>query len=98
MSRALRVAWLGHRAAKGGDGIITYSREITEGLRERGAQVLFFHHAPEFQDDDSIALDAVKLSHRLVLSPPRTRRVLGGQLRLPEVALVPVSFSFSTPG
>ena len=97
MSRPLRVAWLGHRAAKGGDGIITYSREITAGLRDRGVQVLFFHHAPEFRDDDdSIALDAVRLSHRLVLSPPRTRRLVEAKLRSLEVDLVHVSFSFST--
>ena len=96
MSDGLRVAWLGHRAAKGGDGIITYSREITAGLRDRGVQVAFFHHAPEFQDDDSFALDAVRLSHRLVLSPPRTRRLFEAKLRSLEVDLVHVSFSFST--
>ena len=96
MSTPLRVAWLGHRAAKGGDGIITYSREITAGLRARGVEVVFFHHAPEFQDEQSIALDAVKLSHRFVLSPPRNRRLLEAELRAQAVDLVHVSFSFST--
>jgi len=92
----LRVAWLGHRAARGGDGIITYSREITAGLRARGVQVVFFHHSPEFQDEESIALDALKLSHRLVLSSPRTRRQFVEKLRAQQVDLVHVSFSFST--
>jgi glycosyltransferase involved in cell wall biosynthesis len=92
----LRVAWLGHRAAQGGDGIITYSREITNGLRARGVQVIFFHHSPEFQDEQSVALDALKLSHRFVLSPPRTRRQFVKQLHHHEVDLVHVSFSFST--
>jgi len=59
-------------------------------------QVLFFHHAPEFQDEQSIALNAVKLSHRFVLSPPRTRRLLEATLRAQEADLVHVSFSFST--
>jgi len=95
--RPLRVAWLGHRAAQGGDGIITYSREITAGLRSRGVQVVFFHHSPEFQDEESnIALDALKLSHRFVVSRPRTRRQFVEQLRRNQVDLVHVSFSFST--
>jgi glycosyltransferase involved in cell wall biosynthesis len=96
--RPLRVAWLGHRATQGGDGIITYSREITNGLRARGVEVIFFHHSqsPEFQDEQSVALDALKFSHRFVLSPPRTRRQFIDQLRRHEVDLVHVSFSFST--
>ena len=39
----LRVAWLGHRSTTSGDGIITYSRETTAGLRARGVDVVFFH-------------------------------------------------------
>jgi hypothetical protein len=35
--RGLRVARLGQRSALGGDGLITYIREITRGLRELGA-------------------------------------------------------------
>ena len=35
----LRVAWLGHRSATGADGIITYSREITAGLRDWRSQM-----------------------------------------------------------
>jgi glycosyltransferase involved in cell wall biosynthesis len=96
-SPALRVAWLGHRSATGGDGIITYSREITNGLRERGVEVLFLHHARDQPDDEgSIALDAFALSHRLVLSPPRTKRRLLDLLRLHSVDVVHVSLAFSS--
>jgi glycosyltransferase involved in cell wall biosynthesis len=96
MSR-LRVAWLGHKSAKAGDGIITYSREITAGLRARGVDVIFFHHSPELVlDDGSVALDAVSLSHRIVISRPRAKRMLIDLLRHHDVDLVHASFSFSS--
>jgi len=93
----MRVAWLGHRSTTGADGIITYSREITNGLRDRGVDVLFLHHARDQADDDtSIALDAFALSHRLVLSPPGSKRKLLDLLRAHEVDLVHVSLAFSS--
>ncbi|HSR24912.1 MAG TPA: glycosyltransferase family 4 protein [Candidatus Eisenbacteria bacterium] len=93
----MRVAWLGHRSATGADGIITYSREITQGLRERGVDVLFLHHARDQVDEEgSIALDAFALSHRLVLSPPGSKRKLLDLLRAHEVDLVHVSLAFSS--
>jgi glycosyltransferase involved in cell wall biosynthesis len=93
----LRVAWLGHRSATGADGIITYSREITNGLRQRGVDVLFLHHARDQADDEqSIALDAYALSHRLVLSPPRAKRKLLSLLQRREVDLVHASLAFSS--
>ena len=93
----MRVAWLGHRSATGADGIITYSREITNGLRERGVDVLFLHHARgQVAEEGSIALDAFALSHRLVLSPPGSKRKLLDLLRAHEVDLVHVSLAFSS--
>lgn len=93
----LRVAWLGHRSATGADGIITYSREITKGLRERGVEVVFFHHARGQTDDDqSVTLEALALGHRLVLSPPGSKRKLIDLLRRHEVDLVHVSLAFSS--
>jgi len=95
--RHLRVAWLGHRSTPEADGIITYSREITNGLRERGVEVVFFHHARDQTDDDqSVALEALSLSHRLVLSAPGSKKKLIDLLRRHEVDLVHVSLSFSS--
>ncbi len=97
MNQPLRVAWLGHRSVTGGDGIITYSREITAGLRERGVQVLFFHHARGLDDDEgSVALDSLNLSHRLVISRPGSKRRLSDLLQHREIDLVHVSLSFSS--
>jgi glycosyltransferase involved in cell wall biosynthesis len=95
-SRPLRVAWLGHRSTSSGDGIITYSREITDGLRQRGVEVIFFHHSPELADAQSVVLDAFSLSHRLVVSRPGTRRRLLDMLRQHRVDVVHVSFAFSS--
>lgn len=91
----MRIAWLGHRSASGADGIITYSREITAGLRERGLEVIFFHHAQDAAGDDSIALPALTDSHRFVIPKPGAGRRLRNLLRRHEVDLVHVSLSFS---
>lgn len=97
MTQSLRVAWLGHRSTTGADGIITYSREITAGLRDRGVEVVFFHHARDQADDEqSIALDAFSVSHRFVLSPPGGKRKLLNLLRTHGVDLVHVSLAFSS--
>ena len=97
VQRPLRVAWLGHRSATGADGIITYSREITSGLRQRGVEVVFFHHARgEADDDQSVALEALAFGHRVVLSPPGSKRKLIDLLRRHEVDLVHVSLAFSS--
>jgi glycosyltransferase involved in cell wall biosynthesis len=95
----VRLAWLGHRSATGADGLITYSRQITAGLRDRGVEVLFLHHSRDFPGEaqaDSIALEAVSLSHRLVIARPGVRRRLADLLRRRQVDLVHVSLSFSS--
>ncbi|HEX6548922.1 MAG TPA: glycosyltransferase family 4 protein [Candidatus Dormibacteraeota bacterium] len=94
--RPLRIAWLGHRSTRGADGIITYSRETTAGLQRRGVDVIFFHHEPALADDRSVVLDALALSHRLVISRPGGRGRLVDLLRAHEVDVVHVSFSFSS--
>ncbi len=92
-----RVAWLGHKAAGGGDGIITYSRELTAGLRARGAEVFFFHHAPEAdREGTSICLDGYRVSNRFTITRPASRRKLIQFLKDERVDVVHVSFSFSS--
>lgn len=96
----MRIAFLGHRSSRGAtDGIITYSREITEGLRRRGVEVIFFHHAAgaggSEGDEQSVALPALTRSHRFVLPQPGARRRLSALLERHGVDLVHVSLSFS---
>jgi glycosyltransferase involved in cell wall biosynthesis len=99
----LRVAWLGHKSAGIGDGIITYSRELTDGLRRRGVEVAFFHHGEAAEHADlteraaeaSVALEALPVSpQRWVITSPRSRRRLIDWLKRNRVDVVHVSYSF----
>lgn len=92
----MRVAWLGHRSATAGDGLNTYSREMTRGLLERGLDVVFFHHDPGQAGDGSIALDPYRVSNRLLVERPGSRRRLEDLLRWHQVDIVHVSLSFSS--
>lgn len=92
----LRVAWLGQRSSGAGDGLITYSREITRGLRQQGAEVLFVHHDAESAGPRSVALEAVALGERFRISAPGTARRLAELLTGHRVDVVHVSLSFSS--
>ena len=96
MSGGLRVAWLGQRSATTGDGLITYSREITHGLSQRGIRVDFFHHEPELAGEGSIALPALTAPRGFRIAAPGARRRLAGLLRQRQVDLVHASLSFSS--
>jgi glycosyltransferase involved in cell wall biosynthesis len=96
----LRIAWLGHRSSKLGGGMATYSREIIERLRERGAHVTFFTHGikdePELPVDDTVALDSHTLVRPLVFSGRRARRQLIDGLENHDFDLVHANFWFSS--
>lgn len=96
---SVRVAWLGHNAPGKGDGIITYSREMTSGLKRRGVEVVFFHHAvdpsPGDADGDCVALEPFFTTQRVVISRPGSTRRLTECLLDRRIDLVHVSLSFS---
>jgi glycosyltransferase involved in cell wall biosynthesis len=87
---------LGQRSATTGDGLITYSREITRGLSRRGVRVDFFHHEPELAGEGSIALRALTAPRGFRIAAPGARRRLAELLRQRQVDLVHVSLSFSS--
>jgi glycosyltransferase involved in cell wall biosynthesis len=96
---AIRVAWLGHKSVKGGDGITTYSREITNELKKHGLKVLFFHQYVEGdqETDESIPLPMVQLFHpRMQITTPKARKELLNTLKNHLVDIVHVSVAFST--
>jgi glycosyltransferase involved in cell wall biosynthesis len=95
VARRLRVAWLGQRSAGRGDGLITYSRETTRGLRQRGIDVVFFHHDAE-SAHEGVRLHAYSVSHKFRIAAPGSRRRLAEALRRGRVDLVHVSLSFSS--
>jgi glycosyltransferase involved in cell wall biosynthesis len=96
MTRPRRIAWLGHHNTVGGDGLLTYSREMVNGLRARGARVFFLHHAAAaLEQDDRIALKSLTSGHRYIISSPRTKRRISELIQREHIDLVHVSLSFS---
>ncbi|HKF75402.1 MAG TPA: glycosyltransferase family 4 protein [Candidatus Dormibacteraeota bacterium] len=96
MSR-LRVAWLGQRSSGAGDGLITYSRETTRGLRQRGVDVLFVHHDADSGDPRSVAMAALTVGRDwFKIAVPGSSRRLAELLDRHHVDLVHVSLSFSS--
>ena len=96
MSAPLRVAWLGHHSAVGGDGLLTYSREMVAGLRARGHKVVFLHHAPAAQEaEDQIALKSLTSGRRYIISSPRSKRRIAELIKRERIDVVHASLSFS---
>ena len=94
----MRVAWFGHVAGKRGNGLITYSREITAGLRRAGSDVIFFYHGgseSDPQSPDHIRLGALDLFDRTVISSMDAPRIIADTLRKhrPDVAHASLSWS-----
>jgi len=97
LTEPLRVAWLGHRSSRAGDGLLTYSREVVAGLRARGVKVFFLHHDEGSPADEySLALKSLTGTHRYVISSPRTNRIITELLQRERINVVHVSLSFST--
>jgi glycosyltransferase involved in cell wall biosynthesis len=97
-SAGLRVGWLGHKSRSIGDGLRTYSREVTAGLGDRGVEVVFVHHEPGLDDGRwSFGLDGKPVfQRRLVIAGTRSRGRLEGILREHAVDVVHLSAPFST--
>jgi len=91
----IRVAWLGHHPDGAGDGLTTYSREMTRGLAARDLEVVFFHHDRTRDLDGSVALNAWRVFDRLTVERAGSRRRLERALREHEVDVVHVSLLFS---
>ena len=94
----IRVAWLGHKSQTIGDGLRTYSRNVSQALAERGVDVTFVHHEPGMADGrSSFALHGSPVfQRRLVIAHGGTTQRLARILRESGVDVVHVSIPFST--
>jgi glycosyltransferase involved in cell wall biosynthesis len=92
----LRVAWLGQRSDGPGDGLVTYSREITRSLRRCGVDVVFVHNDAGSAGPSSPALVSLPLGSRLRIAAPGSGRRLAELLRRERPDVVHVSLSFSS--
>ncbi len=94
----LRVGWLGHKSTTIGDGLRTYSREVTGGLADRAVDIVFVHHEEDL--DDGLSSHSLRgrptFQRRFVVAGTRDRSRLEGLLRDSSVDLVHLSAPFST--
>ncbi len=94
----MRVAWFGHKSSKRGNGLLSYSREITAGLRRLGVEVVFFYHGgteDDPRDPDHIRLGALDLFDRAVISSMDAPRIISETLRQRRVDIAHASLSWS---
>jgi len=94
----VRVAWFGHVAGRRGNGLITYSREVTAGLRRAGVEVTFFYHGGSESDvrsPDHIRIGALDVLDRTVISSIDAPRIIGETLRTRQVQIAHASLSWS---
>ncbi len=95
----MKVAWFGHKTRKRGNGLVTYSDQLTEGLEARGAHVLFFYHGP-LVDNAAQAphlkrLSSLSLWDHDLISSPRSKALIKRTLLDERVDIAHVSISFS---
>jgi glycosyltransferase involved in cell wall biosynthesis len=94
----LQVAWFGHQSRERGNGLVTYSRVITSGLRERGAEVTFFYHGSDedgLADERNIRIGSFNILNRATISTPGASRLIEDTLRRQHIQVAHASLVFS---
>ncbi len=95
----MNIAWFGHVASPRGNGIVTYSREMIAGLRQRGHRVTFFYHKSrergQPRERDGIRLGSFDILNRAMLSSPRAREIVEQTIEREHIDVGHISLSFS---
>lgn len=94
----MRVAWFGHVAGRRGNGLITYSREVTAALRRAGHDVVVFYHGGSETDEqspDHIRIGALDILDRTVISSIDAPRIIANVLRERGADVAHASLSWS---
>jgi glycosyltransferase involved in cell wall biosynthesis len=95
----MNIAWFGHVASPRGNGIVTYSREMIAGLRERGHRVTFFYHKSrergQPREHKGIRLGSFDILNRAMLSSPRAREIVEQTIERERIDVGHISLSFS---
>ncbi|HEY6041697.1 MAG TPA: glycosyltransferase family 4 protein [Anaerolineae bacterium] len=94
----MRVAWFGHVASERRNGLVSYSRDVVNGLRHRGHEVMFFYHAARERaqrDPNGIRIGSLDIMNRVTLSAPRAKEKIVEALQRwrPSVAHISIAFS-----
>ena len=96
----MKIAWFGHVASARGNGIVSYSREIVRGLRQRGQHVSFFYHITRERvlgqrAPHDIRLGSFDILNRAMISSPRAREIIVETFGREQIDLAHISLSFS---
>jgi glycosyltransferase involved in cell wall biosynthesis len=96
----MKIAWLGHIASPRGNGIVSYSREMIAGLRQRGQDVKFFYHISREKrgverDPHGIRIGSFDILHRAALSSPNARQLIEETIEREHINIAHISLSFS---
>jgi len=94
----MRVAWFGHHIRERGNGLVTYSRVVTAGLRARGAEVIFFYHGGDDEESDdphAIRIGSFNILNHAIISYPGASRIIEETLRERRIDIAHASLSFS---
>jgi glycosyltransferase involved in cell wall biosynthesis len=90
----MHIAWLGKKTPFCGN--VTYSREITGALTQRGHKVSFMHFADTKANGDEVPLPFLYKSQVYTIPTIRAKKVLERSLRRLKPDLVHASLSLST--
>lgn len=96
----MKIAWLGHVASARGNGIVSYSREMLAGLRQRGQDVTFFYHISRERhgverDPKGIRIGSFDILNRAMLSSTNARQMIEDTIEREQIDIAHISLSFS---
>lgn len=96
----MKIAWLGHVASPRGNGIVSYSREMLAGLRQRGQDVTFFYHISRERrfvprDPNGIHIGSFDILNRAMLSSTNARQIIEETIERAYIDVAHISLSFS---
>jgi len=96
----MKIAWFGHVASARGNGIVSYSREMVRGLRQRGQSVTFFYHITRERglgqrNPHDIRLGSFDILNRAMISSPRAHEIIEETIERERIDLAHISLSFS---
>jgi len=92
----MKIVWFGHKARERGNGLITYSKEIPQGLRQLGHELVFFYHGKEdVPDHNGVRIGSFNVFNHDIISSPSARAMITRRLQEEDVSVAHVSLSFS---
>lgn len=95
----MKIAWFGHIASARANGIVSYSREMIMGLRQRGQEVKFFYHISrergQPRDPHGVRLGSFDILNRAMFSLPRARELVEETFARERIDIAHISLSFS---